>query len=63
MKKKIVEHIAKNAIGKLRNAAGEVQNMRDKYPELGNKRSGIGLDMQCLLESLEEADKLIDLLT
>lgn len=64
MKTKIVEHIAGNALHAVREAQGEAVNMRDRYPQLANTmENGIGLDFAVLREKLEEASKLLDLLT
>ncbi len=64
MKTKIVEHIAGNALRAVRQAEGEAANMRDKYPFLADTTSqGIGLDFAVLREELDEAAKLLGLLT
>lgn len=64
MKTKIVAHIAGNALFAIRDAQGEAANMRDKYADvLFDKQKGAGLDFAVLREKLDEAERLLDLLT
>jgi hypothetical protein len=65
MKTKIVNHIARNALHALQKAQGEAMNLRDKSIQLfaDTTNAGPGLDLAVLREQMEEAAKLIALLT
>lgn len=62
MKTKIVEHIADDIWSEIQSAKGEVENLKTK-PQFLNRREGVGLDLQVLSEKLDDALKLINLLT
>jgi hypothetical protein len=64
-KTKIVEYLAGEALHKLRQAQGEAADMRDRHIDLlGNTSDrGIGLDFAVLRDKLDEASKLMELLT
>lgn len=62
MKTKIVEYIAFETHCALCEAIGEVNELKNK-PQFLNRREGVGLDLQVLSEKLDDALKLINLLT
>ena len=63
MKRKIVEHIAGDALHALRQVEAEAVNLRDKNPQAYADRSaGAGLDYAVMREKLKQAQDLLELL-
>lgn len=58
---KIINFIADDAWDSLQTAIGEVKNLQNN-PLFLNCREGVGLDLQCLKESLIKTEKSLGLL-
>ena len=61
MKDKVVEYFAGEINHRLNKAMGDVQKLQ-RAPGMPGPTEGIGLDLACLKENIEEAQKMLHLL-